>query len=411
APSNTRNVRLSFSNGGYYTFSHLNFKASRYVYNGNKDYSVDLGVGGPSWWGSAPSMATAPTLDDPSYSPNMTMGDNNGYNGFIVEYCNITGSIGLYGHNNIIRYCNLEGNETFTNGIYNSSIVCHHNLYTHNAIHGYVNRSIWLLDNINFDVISYNIFSNDAITADHVGPDIDCVPEPGHNNTIVGNVSFNMHRGIEFENQFNGTIEGNIVYNVTDYGIGIVAYGADQGVSTEYRSYDQKNIVRNNIVYNSNNAISTISSRGNYIVNNTVDGNNASQGAINIGNNGTAFAGNNTYIANNIITNNRIGLTNQSATGLTIINNLFYGNTSNGSVGSSYQTGNPLFIDRANYDFNIQAASPAIDKGTTPIITVSTDFTGTTTRPQGAAYDIGAYEYGATTTIALLPPPTNLRVQ
>ena len=50
----------------------------------------------------------------------------------------------------------------------------------------------------------------------------------------------------------------------------------------------------------------------------------------------------------------------------------------------------PLFVDAAGGDFTLQAESPAIDAGTT-LAQVTTDI-DSNGRPQGAAYDIGAYE-------------------
>jgi hypothetical protein len=64
------------------------------------------------------------------------------------------------------------------------------------------------------------------------------------------------------------------------------------------------------------------------------------------------------------------------------------GSFSHNLVGSSY---NPLFVNPSAGDFHLQAGSPAIDAGTM-IALVATDFDGIP-RPQGAAYDIGAYEY------------------
>ena len=49
-----------------------------------------------------------------------------------------------------------------------------------------------------------------------------------------------------------------------------------------------------------------------------------------------------------------------------------------------------MFVDPANDDFHLLFNSPAIDAGTNT--GVATDYDGTA-RPQGAAYDIGAYEY------------------
>ena len=50
----------------------------------------------------------------------------------------------------------------------------------------------------------------------------------------------------------------------------------------------------------------------------------------------------------------------------------------------------PLFVDAAAYDFHLLPASPAIDAGVT-LTEVPHDFEGVS-RPQGAGYDIGAYE-------------------
>lgn len=55
---------------------------------------------------------------------------------------------------------------------------------------------------------------------------------------------------------------------------------------------------------------------------------------------------------------------------------------------------NPLFAGLALMDFRLQALSPAIDAGMNT--TLSRDYAGVP-RPQGAAYDIGAHEYGTGT--------------
>jgi hypothetical protein len=52
---------------------------------------------------------------------------------------------------------------------------------------------------------------------------------------------------------------------------------------------------------------------------------------------------------------------------------------------------NPSFVNLGSNDFSLQSTSPAIDAGTT-FASTPTDFLGTS-RPQGSAYDIGAFEY------------------
>jgi hypothetical protein len=66
------------------------------------------------------------------------------------------------------------------------------------------------------------------------------------------------------------------------------------------------------------------------------------------------------------------------------------------TYGADHVEGDPLFVDAAAADFHLQASSPAIDSGT-PAEAPAVDFDGNT-RPQGAGFDIGAFEHG-------LPPP------
>lgn len=53
-------------------------------------------------------------------------------------------------------------------------------------------------------------------------------------------------------------------------------------------------------------------------------------------------------------------------------------------------------------NYSLQANSPLIDKGTSSYAP-SADFSGAA-RPQGAGFDIGAYEYTSTSTAPPLPP-------
>ena len=113
----------------------------------------------------------------------------------------------------------------------------------------------------------------------------------------------------------------------------------------------------------------------------------------------------NCVISNNII----VGLTatsdllrdpyNNIGNGVTVSYNLFYdaaGYSSFNAYGANHIIGNPLLMNPTT-DFSLQAGSPAINAGTSTNAP-STDYIGTA-RPQGAGYDIGAYEY-----IASKPP-------
>ena len=92
------------------------------------------------------------------------------------------------------------------------------------------------------------------------------------------------------------------------------------------------------------------------------------------------------------------------------IANLGTGNDLRDNICSSSTTGcTPVsdlkFIDAANRDFRLQANSPARDKGMTlPIVTHDLD---SIARPQGGAYDIGAYEYIESRTYTLSTPKSS----
>jgi hypothetical protein len=61
---------------------------------------------------------------------------------------------------------------------------------------------------------------------------------------------------------------------------------------------------------------------------------------------------------------------------------------------------NPLFVSVGAKDYHLQSSSPAINAGYDLTGVVSDDYEGNS-RPQGAGYDIGAFEYsGGTSCVA-----------
>ncbi len=142
----------------------------------------------------------------------------------------------------------------------------------------------------------------------------------------------------------------------------------------------------NNVIYNNHTAAGNLlgsarsglkvsgSSTGVKLYNNTVYGQkaNSSDKGIEVSS-GAA----NTEVKDNIAYNNAQNLSN-SGTNTLLANNL---------------TTDPKFIDASNTNFHLQSTSPAIDAGAT-LVNVPTDYDGNP-RPQGAVYDIGAYEFGS----------------
>lgn len=83
--------------------------------------------------------------------------------------------------------------------------------------------------------------------------------------------------------------------------------------------------------------------------------------------------------------------------------NLFWQSAPVGDTATAISA-DPQFVDLANSDLHLQAASPAIDAGLP--VDVAEDKDGVT-RPSGAGFDIGAYEFVATTpTPTITPTPT-----
>jgi len=156
---------------------------------------------------------------------------------------------------------------------------------------------------------------------------------------------------------------------VNDSGTGIVVDGSD-------------NQIYNNIVYNgTEDGIDIGYSPGSYrfkVYNNTFYSNKGF--GINLG---TFGAADNGFLENNIVYGNGVAIQNNGL-GNTLSNNL---------------TTDPKFVNAAAFDFHLQSTSLAINRGVSTAPYVTTDFDGIT-RPQGSAYDIGAYEY-----VAAYPTP------
>ena len=127
------------------------------------------------------------------------------------------------------------------------------------------------------------------------------------------------------------------------------------------------------------------------------------------------YTGTGTDIWNNTIYNVRVRGINLSADASTteVRNNIVYiagtatyTNNGTGTVATTNLFTDPTFVNAAAANYQLQATSAAIDGGTT-VAGVTTDYAAVA-RPQGAAYDIGAYEYTASSgpTVTIQQPTT-----
>ena len=245
-----------------------------------------------------------------------------------------------------------------------------------------------------FTLITNNYVHNLGVTGGCTGSGGAGIDDANYNATdddIIGNVvhdigipgSCNKVQGI-YHSNLRGHIYNNIVYRAAGFGI--------------------------HLWHAANNVV---------IMNNTLFANGAGTvgGGMVVGT-GDAPGGivlDNTIIANNIVFNNPPGgIIEYCSSGVNCIgthnsvtNNLVYGNGKIGislRVGSAYNTiaADPQFV---NYiadgtgDYHLKTSSPAIDAGSS-LNAPSTDL-DSNARPQGAHYDIGAYEH-----IVVIPTPT-----
>lgn len=207
-----------------------------------------------------------------------------------------------------------------------------------------------------------------------------------HDNGSAGGSALN------FDGLDNSTIENNLLYN--NLAGGVVLYAYD----------------------------SAIGSQNNVVANNTIVMPAGSRWAINISNDSTGNQLDNNLVLQQDLTSGSIEIDAQSLPGFQSDHNLFAGkvlfSTNLGGVLLTQaqwqqQTGadansftaatDQLFTDLANSDYHLAALSPAIDRGGS-LNAPSDDLDGSS-RPYGAGYDIGSYEYHGS---PAAPPPPSL---
>ena len=228
--------------------------------------------------------------------------------------------------------------------------------------------------------INVKIFGNNVYDMARVGIYVDCYTNDPlnievYNNTVSNSKAANSgaaEDGIrvgaeEGGNVSNIKIYNNILYNIAQSGI-VVSNWTGSGSEPKFSNIS----IYNNTTYNTG-----VKSGGGINI----------QGSQNSG----------LTIRNNLLSKSR-SFNIQSSSGATISNNLFDGGSTNGA---SAVSGNPLFMNAAGNNFHLQSTSMAINAGTStgaPMI----DF-DLQARPQGGQVDIGAFEYGSSSSDTTAP--------
>src|SRR5437773_819613 len=243
-----------------------------------------------------------------------------------------------------------------------------------------------------FEVKGSNHYGVDPSTSTH---DIEIV---GNNIHDVGRYCESSGIGLSAIDAYsdNLLIDGNWVHDIGRFAAGENGCqpGNDYWMNHDHGVYTGQGtnvIIRNNVFYNITRGWrlqhygSSVDQL--YIVNNTFAFPNPNRDGQII----LAATTTNLYIQNNIFyqPGQNVGISGTSS-GAHIDHNLSTGTVGGGGIGSNIENTDPQFVNPSALDFRLQAGSPAVDAGTILSIVLG-DFLGSI-RPQGAGYDIGAFE-------------------
>lgn len=263
-------------------------------------------------------------------------------NGILVSICSGCTDPANYPHDTYHEFLNLDVHD---NGAPPSTFNAHgfyietsHNLVEHGKFHHNAGNGGKFFHGNLRGVANHNIARHNEFYHNSQKGKWTCglILSSGDGNVAYNNIAYGNFAGLCILHRVtNARLFNNIAYENTHYGIYV-------GFSTTNNSY-----VENNTVYNN------------------------SEYGIFIGDDTT-----NTNVINNIAYLNKVeNISLQKQTGTTLSHNLIT---------------DPKFKNSQTKDFRLMAESPAIDKGYS-LDFFSDDFEGQT-RPQGTAYDIGAFE-------------------
>ena len=257
------------------------------------------------------------------------------------------------------------------------------NVDTFEVKNNYIHHGTGSLGGEGIDVMSGShdgkVFNNHIYDLSKVGLYVDSYSAHTYNIDIYNNVIHGIKSyGIALTSELNQLLEdvdvyNNIVYENQGAGIGVVAWGG----AANHQTSNIK-IINNTIYKNGyggtwdNGGIRLINPDARNIIvrNNICSENNQFQIAL--------FEGTNVIVDHNLIDGYR-GYPGEI-------------------YGDDYVEGDPKFVNPAAVDFHLMLDSPAIDNGSS-VDAPNVDFDGIA-RPQGAGYDIGAYEYALLGTIS-----------
>jgi len=329
------------------------------------------------------------------------------------------GGIWVYQSNHIIIKNNYTYN-TFSCGIgvWSCSFVSVEENEVELACNNGEQECISISNSNNCDIFKNNVHHNGP--GENGGEGID-VKQGSFKINIYQNLVHHLNEriGIYADAWDSHTYDINIYQNIVhDCGNNGMVVQSEMGGLIEYVTFSN-NIVYNNrwdgIAVGSVTASDTVSStpvKHIKIINNTIFNNGGILDGWGYGlliNNPDAE---DIILRNNICSENSAQIAiQQIANGGVVDHNLIFGNNiADATVyGNDSIIGDPLFIDAALYNFNLQNTSPAIDNGSSenaPSVDIVNN-----NRPYGEGFDIGAYEYmGASGLAITISPSTSVEI-
>jgi hypothetical protein len=348
---------FSIQNKSYITVSGLNFVHSS-SFGVFFEKSTYIKILNNSIYDTANSGILGAGPDYDSYSNNILV-DGNTLNYISHNPANVQECLSLYRitdyviSNNTVHDCGMEGidakvgssnGKIFGNNVYDTSRV---GIYVDGYDQGITNVDV------------YNNTVHDS--------------KPIASGASEDGIRIGAELGVAMSNI---KLYNNIIYNISAMGIDVSAWTEAGYPEPRYTNVT----IYNNTIHNTGTNV----------------GNKWGGGGLQIeGSNNSGIV-----VRNNIVSKSN-DFNIDALVGTTISNNLFNGGT---AVGTNAIQGNPLFVNIANADFQLQATSPAINAGLLSGAP-STDFK-LAPRSLDGQVDIGAFEYGSAAT----PPATNTTI-
>jgi parallel beta-helix repeat protein len=308
---------------------------------------------------------------------------------------------------------------------------CHHIWLVNNKLHEVPGHysAIQFSDGSNNNVVSNNLIYNvrgQAIGVEYSGPTIiefNMMYDNGRDADDGG--AINCHRTWQCVMRYNQVYRN---YRNPNSPIECYSPGNCQGVTGLYidvgvdNTHGSLSYIYNNTSYNNDIGIQIYKTRGARVFNNVVYNNGLTPGDGNFVYNfgqGITFGSadpvgtEDVWVENNtVVGNKRVGINlGNAGSGIHVRNNILASNGGNiSSDGSGYDITNNLinnsrvtFVNRSAGDFQPAAGSAAINAGKT--VSHYNYDRDNKARPQGNAYDVGAYEYGGASASPTPPQP------